>query len=129
MKTLDAVNEFLTRLTQGQLPLEQIVAVILGGLLLCGLLWWLLPGASAPTEPAQRTPWVRPGLVLIIIGLAGAAYFALFFDVSVAIGSGYVGRVANLDLMSQRQNGLIVSIAALLLGAIWQLGSALKRGK
>jgi hypothetical protein len=64
------------------------------------------------------------GAFLIIAGLAVAAYFWLAFDPSVESGA---GRVVNLGLMADRQNGIIVGIGLGIVGAIiLALGS---RGK
>lgn len=41
------------------------------------------------------------------------------FDVSV--GTGYGQRVANLDLMNQRQNGIIISAVVLVVGVLMHL--------
>ncbi|MES2930777.1 MAG: hypothetical protein V4665_03260 [Patescibacteria group bacterium] len=65
------------------------------------------------------------GIVLLLFGLATGIYFLLFFDTSVAvpqrefmgeiIGS---GRVNNLGLMSDRQNGINLGFGAAFLGVI-----------
>jgi hypothetical protein len=55
------------------------------------------------------------GAFLIIAGLAVAAYFWLAFDPSVESG---MGRVVNLGLMADRQNGIIVGIGLGIVGAI-----------
>jgi hypothetical protein len=61
------------------------------------------------------------GLVLCFLGLAGAAYFLMFFDVSVSFNG---QRLDNLDLMNQRQNGVIVSMGLFVGGVlISMLGS------
>jgi hypothetical protein len=55
------------------------------------------------------------GGLLLVAGLAIAAYFFLGFDASVE--SGY-GRVMNLGLMADRQNGIIIGIGLGVVGAI-----------
>jgi len=55
------------------------------------------------------------GVLLFIVGLGVAGYFFLAFDTSVE--SGY-GRVNNLGLMADRQNGIIIGIGLGVVGAI-----------
>lgn len=55
------------------------------------------------------------GALLLIAGLAVAGYFFLAFDASVESG---VGRVNNLGLMADRQNGIIVGIGLGVVGTI-----------
>lgn len=56
------------------------------------------------------------GKSLLGLGLVGAFYFTLVFDVSVATESG--GRIVNLGLMSTRQNGMILCGMLAVVGAI-----------
>ena len=61
------------------------------------------------------------GTLFIIAGLAVAAYFFFAYDTSVESG---VGRVVNLGLMADRQNGIIVGIGLAIVGAItYAIGS------
>jgi hypothetical protein len=55
------------------------------------------------------------GVLLLILGLVVAAYFFLAFDASVESGG---GRVNNLGLMADRQNGLIAGIGLCIVGTI-----------
>jgi hypothetical protein len=55
------------------------------------------------------------GAVLLIAGIALAAYFFLAFDASVE--SGY-GRINNIGLMADRQNGIIIGIGLGVAGTI-----------
>jgi hypothetical protein len=55
------------------------------------------------------------GALLLVAGLAAAGYFFLAFDASVESG---VGRVNNLGLMADRQNGIIVGIGLGVVGTI-----------
>ena len=55
------------------------------------------------------------GVLLLIAGLAVAGFFFLAYDTSVE--SGY-GRVNNLGLMADRQNGIIIGIGLGIVGAI-----------
>ena len=65
------------------------------------------------------------GVVLMTLGLAAAAYFNFMFDVSVAVPSMDImgttvggGRVNNIGLMAERQNGILMGIGAAILGAV-----------
>ena len=81
---------------------------------------------SHPEGTAQKgSSTSRPfGSLFIIAGLAVAAYFFFAYDTSVESGA---GRVVNLGLMADRQNGIIVGIGLAIVGAItFALGS---RGK
>jgi hypothetical protein len=65
------------------------------------------------------------GALFIMAGLAIGAYFFLAFDTSVESGA---GRVVNLGLMADRQNGIIVGIGLAIVGAITlALGSRSRR--
>lgn len=55
------------------------------------------------------------GILLLVAGLAVGVYFFLAFDASVESGS---GRVVNLGLMADRQNGIIVGIGLGVVGTI-----------
>lgn len=69
---------------------------------------------SPPTDHSSSS--LRTfGALLLIAGLAVAGYFFLTFDTSVE--SGY-GRVVNLGLMADRQNGIIVGIGLGVVGTI-----------
>jgi hypothetical protein len=87
------------------------------------------PLIAGPASPPQITPpilvgpnlggqgwFLGIGLLLLIGGGLGALYFFFGFDTSVATEMG--GRVNNLGLISDRQNGVIVSIGAAIVGAI-----------
>lgn len=59
------------------------------------------------------------GLLLLIGGVLGTAYFFMFFDTSVAVSAGeFSGRVNNIGLMSDRQNGLIASLVSATVGTL-----------
>ena len=75
---------------------------------------------GSPLPPANRDPsdprtFAIIGTLLLIGGLAVAGYFLLAFDTSVVSGS---GRVNNLGLMADRQNGIIVGIGLGVVGTI-----------
>ena len=72
---------------------------------------------SSPHGAAQKgsSSLRNFGAFLIIAGLAVAAYFWLAFDPSVESGA---GRIVNLGLMADRQNGIIVGIGLGIVGAI-----------
>lgn len=65
------------------------------------------------------------GLFLVLSGLGAAVYFYAFFETSVVVPETQIfgttvggGRVANLSLMEERQNGIIFGFGAFLVGAI-----------
>jgi len=64
----------------------------------------------------------RIGLAAMAAGVFGAIWLALFFDISIQVEPGKIGqpekRVANIDLMSQRQSGLIVCGIVAVVGTI-----------
>jgi hypothetical protein len=67
----------------------------------------------------QLTPQTGGGGLggfLIALGVLGLLFFWLIFDVSVPTESG--GRIINLGLLSERQNGVIVSAVLLIVGVI-----------
>jgi hypothetical protein len=79
-------------------------------------------GVNTPVPPVPSPPadsgssGLRTfGVLLLIAGLAVAGYFFLGFDTSVESG---VGRVNNLGLMADRQNGIIVGIGLGVVGTI-----------
>lgn len=93
----------------------------------------LIHSSSSPTRPAAsdtRTPGQQAasiiGLLLVICGLGAAIYFFALFDTSVPVqpvdlGNGTSiggGRVNNLGLMSDRQNGIIVGFGMAVVGGV-----------
>lgn len=75
-----------------------------------------------------------PMLCLILGGLIGAGYFLLYFDPSVAVPSGQImghtfggGRVNNLGLLQDRQNGLIACLGISLFGCLFTALASRKR--
>jgi hypothetical protein len=58
------------------------------------------------------------GYLLLVIGVAGAAYFLLFFDSSVLVAGTEGLRVSNLSLLGDRQNGMILSVGIAISGII-----------
>lgn len=88
-----------------------------------------------PAENASRRqfPARQVGLVLMVVGVLVAIYFFLFFDTSVEVPSQAIlgtmiggGRVNNLGLMADRQNGIIVGFGVAFIGGVVLL---LNRGK
>ena len=57
---------------------------------------------------------------LCVIGLLGAFYFVLMFDTSVPTEAG--GRVNNIGLIADRQNGLIFSLGLAIIGTLLVVG-------
>src|SRR4030095_13533513 len=73
----------------------------------------------------NRKGW---GVIVFVIGIIAAGYFFLFFDTSVAFPRGEIlgqafggGRVNNIGLIKDQQNGIIVSLAVAAIGAIMML--------
>lgn len=81
------------------------------------------PATSAHTAPTGGEPSSSDsmGAVCIILGLVITGYFFLFFDVSVP---GPHGAIANVDKLNTRQNGVIIGMGLLILGAILRLKSS-----
>lgn len=80
---------------------------------------------SLPTQPSGGSSGLRTvGILLLLGGLAVSAYFFLAFDTSVESG---MGRVNNLGLMADRQNGIILGIGLSVVGTIMLVIGA--RGK
>ena len=73
--------------------------------------------ATSPPQPRQGSPVLRViGALLFIGGLIGLFYYFQVFDTSVEVPSRMVlgetiggGRVHNIGLMQERQNGMIIS--------------------
>lgn len=70
---------------------------------------------SDPPLPSPHIVLSVSATLFLIAGLAVAGYFFLAFDASVSTGT---GRVVNLGLMADRQNGIIIGIGVSLVGAI-----------
>ena len=70
---------------------------------------------STPPNHTSSSGMQTLGVVMLIAGIALAAYFFLAFDASVE--SGY-GRVNNIGLMADRQNGIIIGIGLGVAGTI-----------
>lgn len=90
------------------------------------------PGGSlAATAPAKQDGFDLGrtlALLLMVGGLAGTVFFYGFFDTSVAVptttfmGQSFGGgRVNNIGLMQERQNGIIFGLGAFGVGAILTL--------
>jgi hypothetical protein len=73
------------------------------------------PSFNVPVEKKGSSGLRIFGGLLLILGLAVATYFLLVFDTSVESGA---GRVNNLGLMADRQNGLIAGIGLCIIGTI-----------
>ena len=73
-------------------------------------------------------------VLLVLLGIGMVFYFMFCFDVSVeAPGSEALGiaggRVNNIGLMADRQNGLIFGFGILILAAILHIGRILREKK
>lgn len=99
------------------------------------------PGEPAPEpRPASDSPLDKelfrswPGGLLAIGGLLAAAYFFFLFDTSVEVPVSKIfgetfggGRVNNFGLMSQRQNGIIFSIGAAVVGTAIEIVARMRK--
>jgi hypothetical protein len=106
----------------GKLPVEFWFCVVAGGAIIGLLGWWgLTRGEPAPKRTVGAAGF---GATLVLLGLSGVVYFLNFFDVGVSTSA---GRVANLDLMSQRQSYVtvccVVSICGVLLATLGRRSS------
>ena len=68
-----------------------------------------------PANQTSSSGMQTIGAVMLIAGIALAAYYFLAFDASVQSGS---GRVNNFGLMADRQNGIIIGIGLGVVGTI-----------
>ena len=63
-------------------------------------------------------------MLLAIAGILGVIYFFFLFDATVAvppsasINAGGIERVNNFGLMTDRQNGIVISLTSLLIGVL-----------
>jgi len=77
---------------------------------------------AAQTQPIQPQKLAggssglrRVGILLLLAGLVVTAFFFFGFDTSVDSG---VGRVNNLGLMADRQNGILIGLGLAIVGTI-----------
>ncbi len=83
-------------------------------------------GAQRPSQKQGSTSAMRGlGALLLVGGLAVAAYYYAYFDTSVEVPTQQIlgqtvggGRVHNIGLMQDRQNGLWIGLGAAALGFI-----------
>jgi peptidoglycan/LPS O-acetylase OafA/YrhL len=90
------------------------------------------PGEARPVTTAGKNTrgLTLLATILIIAGIASLVYFLFFFDTSVAVPTQEFtggGRVNNLGLLQDRQNGIIVSSVALMIGVIIAVAESLKK--
>lgn len=85
---------------------------------------------SSQSKPPQREGTFRSGFAgfMIIVGLLLACYFFFFFDTSVEVPTEHIfgqtiggGRVNNLGLMNDRQNGIVFGFGMAIIGAVIEL--------
>jgi hypothetical protein len=84
----------------------------------CGEMLTTASQSSAVSPPLQKAsiPDLKPiGLLLLVAGLVTVAYFLEFYDTSVEVPEATImgqsvggGRVHNVGLMQNRQNGIVV---------------------
>ena len=61
------------------------------------------------------------GLALVMGGVAALCYYFFYFDTSVSVPGGELiglSRVHNIGLMSQRQDGMLFSVATAIFGGL-----------
>ena len=90
------------------------------------------PASDSPLDKELFRSW--PGGLLAIGGLLAAAYFFFLFDTSVEVPVSKIfgetfggGRVNNFGLMSQRQNGIIFSIGAAVVGTAIEIVARMRK--
>lgn len=84
------------------------------------------PAAGSQASKPQGSPLLKfVGALLFLGGVGFAVYYFAYFDTSVAVPRTEIfgqsiggGRVHNLGLMQERQNGLIFSSVAALVGLL-----------
>lgn len=83
------------------------------------------PNSSSTPRRGTLSSLQRLGALLCALGAAGALYFFAAFDTSVEIPVKEIlgqtvggGRVNNLGLMNQQENGIIISCVVALIGLI-----------
>jgi hypothetical protein len=88
---------------------------------------WEAEQAAQAALPPQRQK-SSGGLLLLVVGLATLAYFLLFYDTSVEVpATAFMGqsigggRVHNIGLIQNRQNGVMVGSIIAAAGLIWFL--------
>jgi hypothetical protein len=105
------MKNLFNRIATGDIPSEWAFGIVAGAGILALICWHMLT-----KDDNDETSHISAGLISSLLGVAGLVYFLFFFDVSVPFNG---KRIANLDLMSQRQNGIIISCSAIIVGAIW----------
>jgi hypothetical protein len=77
--------------------------------------------ANDPRTVGQKSAAII-GLLLVVCGLGSAIYFFAFFDTSVPVtmdDGTSLGRVNNMGLMSDRQNGILVGFGMAAVGGVF----------
>jgi hypothetical protein len=74
-----------------------------------------LRSAACRRRPGEINGGQAAGVLLFLAAIAGVVYFVGFFDSTVPTA---IGRVSNLGLMQDRQNGLMVACGSVLVGLI-----------
>jgi hypothetical protein len=92
-----------------------------------GLSGRALLATSSDAQATASSPMRNFGVVLCVLGLVVAAYFLVAFDTSVEVPGNDGRRVNNLGLMADRQNGLIVSVGAVIVGALFIVGASIAK--
>ncbi|MBC8095742.1 MAG: hypothetical protein H7Y43_08010 [Akkermansiaceae bacterium] len=108
-----------------KLPMEAWFGIAAGGGVLFLLCWHGLTRNDPVGKPVSSYGFT--GGLLILIGIAGAFYFSTYFSVSAASVNGMP--IANLDLLNQRQIGVMISLAAVIIGVVLCLFGAREKSR
>lgn len=87
--------------------------------------------------PSLVSPLTVIGSILIIIGFSLVVYFTAVYDTSVHVESTYIsgygsvggGRVQNVGLLSNRQNGIMIGIGISVIGVVLLATGVIKNRK
>jgi uncharacterized membrane protein len=114
------MKDFFQRLANHDLPTEFYIGIVAVCLTITALFWYFLTRDDKPSAirsaRAGRGGASAFGLISCVLGALAMAFFFFAFDVSVLAGNG--GRVANLDLLNQRQGGIIIGGFLFLAGVL-----------
>jgi hypothetical protein len=113
------MKELFNRIVNGDVPTEWAFGIVAVGGIVALLCWHMLTKDDKTGQTA-----IRAGFIPVALGIAGIVFFTAFFDVSVSVNG---QSLANLDKLSQRQNGIIISAATLICGVVMSSKSALRR--
>ncbi|MBE2180083.1 MAG: DUF4339 domain-containing protein [Chthoniobacterales bacterium] len=134
---------------QGPFAREQILTMHQSGRITSDSLFWfdgltewhpvskLLQAEKAKNQAQLETlvaPYIRLGIIFVIIGLGLICYFVGIYDTSVEVGGPLgslmdVGRVNNVGRMQTKQTGIIIGCCSTVLGFALLFFAQMKKGK